>query len=64
MPFYTLAKLAASELREEARREERRPRAMMAIHHDQHTVIDSVTGKRYALPAEAAWRKYEELNNA
>lgn len=59
MPYFTEAKQAAYELKAE----ERRPRAMMAIHHNDHIVIDSLTGKRYPLPAVEAWQKYEELNH-
>lgn len=59
MPFHTLAQQAADELKSE-----RLTRACMIIHSNDHIVLDTKTGVRYALPAEQAWAKLEELNNA
>ena len=37
-------------------------RAVMVIHHKEHTVVDRVTNERFKLPAAAAWEKYDEIN--
>lgn len=57
MPFYNDAKLAADELKSK-----RLTRACMIIHSNDHIVLDTKTGVRYALPPEHAWAKLEELN--
>lgn len=57
MPFFQEAKLAALELKSE-----RLIRACMIIHSNDHIVLDTKTGVRYALSPEQAWAKLEELN--
>lgn len=37
-------------------------RAQMSVRYDKHTVHDTLTGDRFELEPEAAWRKFNQLN--
>lgn len=41
----------------------RNRRAVMLLHHNTHTVVDTATGQRTTLPAREAWCLLDRINN-